>query len=70
MRPVTWFPTKLKIHVTFLFRNIKTYTFSNAKKLSKKKFLHKSNLLKHKTYLGTNQGVFKKKEAKGYLNMH
>ena len=29
-------------------------------------FLRKSNLLKHLTYLGTNQGVFQKEGAKGY----
>ena len=36
----------------------------------RKKFLWKSNLLKHKTCLGANQGVFQKEGAKGYPKKH
>ena len=30
MRQLTWIPTKLNFQATFLLRNIKMYTFSNA----------------------------------------
>ena len=35
-----------------------------------KKFLRKPNFLKNKTRLGTNQGVFRKEETNGYLNIN
>ena len=42
----------------------------NAKKLFKKTFLWKPNLLKKTEILGTNQGVFWKEKIKGFLNIN
>ena len=33
------------------------YTFNNASKFQKKKFVRKSNLFRDQTFLGTNRGV-------------
>ena len=35
-----------------------------------KKFLRKQFLLNHQKHFDTNQGVFRKEETKGYLNMN
>ena len=46
------------------------YTFINTYKIFKICLLQKSNLLKNKTHLGTNQGVIRKEKSRGYLNIN
>ena len=70
MLSITWCPTKLDFKANYFQKYINLHFQYCIEIIHEKSFYGNQIFFKNKTRLGTNQGVFRKEETNGYLNIN